>query len=359
MSDMNDIQKLVERVSRQPRQGRQSHKSDIFARQANDSGAPGTLVEPSAVLRGLQQWTTDDDRRFVAASRTVKTMPPGLYDIQLHPSLGLLFQRMDFTTAGLIRFPDANSEKVIKNLQRFWERAAVFKAASIAHKRGVLFWGPPGSGKSCTIKQLMQGVHDLGGVSIMFGAPELVILGLRQFREVQPDTPVLILMEDLDKILERYNESAVLNILDGVEDFQKIVFVATTNYPERLGAQVLNRPSRFDRVVLIDYPDACCRRIFLEHLAGEGVRRVMNLDKWVKDTEGLTLAHIMELYQAVVIMEDDYAEVLLVLKAMSDMPVSKDYVLPQGRMGLLHNSHLVGVGRNGDGDGGDPFYPGE
>ena len=46
---------------------------------------------------------------------------------------------------------------------------------------------------------------------------------------------------DLDAALAVYEESEVLNILDGVDQVDKVLFLATTNYPERLSARILDR----------------------------------------------------------------------------------------------------------------------
>ncbi|NJO18646.1 MAG: AAA family ATPase [Thioploca sp.] len=62
-------------------------------------------------------------------------------------------------------------------------------------------------------------------------------------------------MEDLESILKSNNPSTVLNILDGVNSFDNIVFLATTNYPEELESRIKNRPSRFDRRFYIGPPE--------------------------------------------------------------------------------------------------------
>ncbi|MFK5088309.1 AAA family ATPase, partial [Klebsiella pneumoniae] len=73
-------------------------------------------------------------------------------------------------------------------------------------------------------------------------------------------------MEDIDATLEIYNESTVINLLDGVDRVDKIVFLATTNYPEKLGTRIMNRPSRFDKRFKVGYPTDNTRKIYLEHL---------------------------------------------------------------------------------------------
>jgi len=124
---------------------------------------------------------------------------------------------------------------------------------------------------------------------------------MRVLRQIQEDTPVVVIIEDIDSFLEIYNESEILNVLDGVNEVNKVVFLATTNYPEKLGARIVNRPSRFDKRFRIGYPSKTSRRMYFEHLIGEGDENKLkqkisdlnlDLDRWVEDTDEMSVAHL-------------------------------------------------------------------
>jgi SpoVK/Ycf46/Vps4 family AAA+-type ATPase len=66
--------------------------------------------------------------------------------------------------------------------------------------------------------------------------------------------PCLLILEDSDALIKPGNRSFVLNELDGFSANTGICVVATTNYPERLDASILERPSRFDRKYPFDSP---------------------------------------------------------------------------------------------------------
>lgn len=198
------------------------------------------------------------------------------------------------------------------------------------------------SGKSSTIQLIIKDVIERDGIVVKFLNPVLFMEGIRKLREIEKETPVVILMEDIDSILEYYNESEVLNILDGVDEVQKMVFLATTNYPDRLGARIINRPSRFDKRFKIDHPNEESRRIYFEHLIG-GKERVkeLNIDinRWVKDTKGFSIAHLKELFVAVVILEDDYEQSVKTLKNMKEEINPRDYEdKPNRSVGFLKNN---------------------
>jgi SpoVK/Ycf46/Vps4 family AAA+-type ATPase len=231
---------------------------------------------------------------------------------------GIFFQKIPVMTDGLIRFPETNSEKVIEEIQKFWTREEAFKDHGLNYKRGIILWGPPGSGKSCTIQLVISDVIERGGVCFKFNNPELFCEGIRIFREVQPTTEVVVLMEDIDSIIEANGESEVLNLLDGVDQVEKVVYLATTNYPELLGARILNRPSRFDKRFKMGHPKKRSRRIYFEHLiSDEEIREYgIDLNRWVKDTDGMSIAHLKELFIAVCIFGNDYQEAIMTLQSM-------------------------------------------
>lgn len=285
------------------------------------------------------QWGTSDGTIFIPSSKTVAKLTPGVYEIDQSNSFGLFFEKIPVKTEGLIRFPDTNSDKVVAEIQKFWERESFFREYGIAYKRGIILYGPPGSGKSCTVQLIMQDVIQRQGIVIEFNEPYLFIDGMRILRQIQPKTPVVVIMEDIDSILEAYNESEILNILDGVNDMDKVVFLATTNYPDKLGHRIMNRPSRFDKRFRIGFPSAESRRAYLEHvIKKDNLEKLgIDLDKWVKDTDEFSIAHLKELFAAVVILGDEYDDALETLKKMKEEVKDRDYEAHMGFGAQTHN----------------------
>lgn len=279
-------------------------------------------------LNGLKQFTTTDCKKFFAAGSTVTCLVPGTYSIKVDHSTGIYFQKIDIKTDGLLRFPNSNSEKVIKEISKFWDRESVFKKYKLNYKRGIFLYGPPGSGKSSTIQLISEDVVKRDGVVFKFHNPSLFSDGIRIFREIQPDTPVVVLMEDIDSTIESYNESDILNILDGVDQASKVVFLATSNYPERLSQRILNRPSRFDKRFKMDHPDENARRLYFKNLIDDDAINKCSIDieEWISATENMSIAHLKELFVTVCILGNSYEESLEYLRNMSNIPRSdSDY----------------------------------
>lgn len=283
---------------------------------------------------GLKQFTTNDYKKFYPAFSTVPTLMPGIYDIEIDSMKGFYFNKIDVKTDGLIRFPETNSEKVIEEISKFWEREDIFKKHKLNYKRGIFLYGPAGSGKSSTIQLVCEDVINRQGVVFKFSNPGLFCDGIRAFREIQPYTPVVVLMEDIDSIIECNNESEILNILDGVDQVEKVVYLATTNYPERLGQRILNRPSRFDKRFRMGHPKKESRKIYFNHLIDEDTKSQykISIDKWVEDTEDMSVAHLKELFISVCILGNSYEESISTLRKMiENLPSSsEDYLNKMG-----------------------------
>lgn len=268
-----------------------------------DDGAPA--------VRG--QWATSGGM-FSLVGDTVSVLPPGYYD--LASSNGTLyFVPMIGRTDKLLRFPHAEVDTVLREIEIFWQREAVFQEFNLPYKRGILMYGPPGSGKTSALQLVARDVVDRGGIVLIWDTG-LFTSAYRQIRAVQPETPIVVLMEDLDAILEGRIESAVLNVLDGAEQMHKVVFVATTNYPEKLGARIINRPSRFDKRIRVGHPDAVGRQMYLKSLVEGHPELEIDLDLYIKDTAGMSIAHLKELFVATVLIGVPYCDALKHLKAM-------------------------------------------
>lgn len=303
---------------------------------SEDFPVQSVAVKSDNKSQGLVQWTTNDDKMFIPASRTAERILPGVYEIQQSNTIGIYFQKIPVITQGILRFPQTNSDKVLQEIQKFWEKEELFKQYDLVYRRGIMLYGPAGSGKSSIIQLIMKDVVARNGVVIKFTVPFLFTEGMRVFRSIEPETPVVALMEDIDSIIEIYSESDVLNILDGINQTSKIVFLATTNYPENLGARIINRPSRFDKRFKIGHPNPESRKMYLEHIIGSDKIKELNIDiqKWVNDTDGFSLAHLKELFVAVVILGDNYSEAIETLVSMKEENISSNQD-EESHMGFL------------------------
>jgi hypothetical protein len=259
----------------------------------------------------FKQWQVGANDIFRPAGTTRQSIPSGVFEFDRDDS-GLYAKKINVITDSLVELPDNASERVVKGMKKFWSMEARYREHGLLYKRGILLWGPPGSGKTVTISLLNKYLIENGGIVVMCSHPKLTSMGLEAIRRIEPTRRIICIMEDIDEIIEKYGEHDLLSLLDGENQVENIVMLATTNYPDRLGARIVNRPSRFDERILVDMPGSSARRVYLKNIIGE----CPELTKWVDETDGLSVAHLRELTAAVRCLDQDYDEVLNRLKKM-------------------------------------------
>lgn len=230
-----------------------------------------------------------------------------------------LFTQLPIKVDELLSFPDSLSESVLREIDSFWQRGHLFKEYGFLHRRGYLFYGPMGSGKSCLIAQIVDAIIKRKGIVFIAQNPSLLIFCLRRFREIEPERQVICLFEDIDALIETHGENQYLSALDGEHQIDRVLNLATTNYPERLDKRIVQRPRRFDRIIKIDMPSDKIRRVYFQKKLNIGDEE---LDKWVQATDGFSFAACAELVVSVKCLGNDFDDSVQKLSLMTAVKVS-------------------------------------
>jgi AAA+ superfamily predicted ATPase len=206
---------------------------------------------------------------------------------------GFYLTKVENATDGLIHLPDSASESVLREIEEFADLKPEFIARKMIYKRGIFLWGPPGSGKTSTLAQLVDIViNKMQGIAFVVGHPHYAAECLKLIRKIEPHRQIVALLEDMDALVQTYGEANYLSILDGENQVDNIIFVATTNYPERMDRRFIDRPSRFDSVIKVGMPTSAARAIYLK--AKEPGLTAEEVEKYVNLSEGFSIAHLRE-----------------------------------------------------------------
>lgn len=257
-----------------------------------------------------------DGDAYRPCGETVSTLPNQAYKIFTDEYGNPVFQILDLQTDSLFRLPDSQTDRVLNSIEKFWDSKQKFVNRGFLFKRGILLTGAPGGGKTTCIQLLTKQLLDKGGIVVLGENPYSTGKGLETLRKIEPERPLICILEDLDELVHRFTEAEWLALLDGENQINNIVFIGTTNYPQKLDRRFVNRPSRFDEIIEIPMPSTAARRAYLEQKIKPGDLNSQELDKWVLDSEGFSVAHLRELYVSVFCLDRNYDEVISRLRIM-------------------------------------------
>ena len=243
------------------------------------------------VLASASCWARSGDSYFPVNS-VVNTVPPGAFRVAMS-NQGPYLNKMAINIDNLLALPDSATEVLLEEFSQFWRLKPAFDKRGFTFKRGMLMWGPPGSGKTSAIWQMTQKlVKDQKGIVLFVEEPNYVIWMLTLLRRIEPDRPVVIVYEDIDAIIQNHGEHQLLALLDGEFQTNNVIHIATTNYPGRLDRRFIDRPSRFDTIMKIGMPTAAARRVYFMNKEPELTEET--LERWVEKTDGYSVAHLRE-----------------------------------------------------------------
>jgi AAA+ superfamily predicted ATPase len=167
-----------------------------------------------------------------------------------------LFKAIKSATFDNLILQDTLKQEIQFDLEQFFSARDVYDRFHIPWKRGILFIGPSGNGKTHTIKALVNYLQKpclyVKGFHNRFGTDDSNINNV--FLKARKSAPCVLVLEDLDSLLTEENRSFFLNELDGFASNLGIVILASTNHPEKLDQSILERPSRFDRKYYFKLP---------------------------------------------------------------------------------------------------------
>jgi ATPase family protein associated with various cellular activities (AAA) len=200
---------------------------------------------------------------------------------------------------------DANTRRMVRSdFELFFERESWFRQQhNLPYRRGYLFWGPPGNGKTATQRVMAAHPFIQPYTLDLSDSEEKSADVLHLFEKAAENTPALIILEDLDRAFptegKRTQERTVsfqtlLNCLDGVGSQDGVIVVATANDPTCLDAAILKRPGRFDRVVQYRNPDAELRRQYYLRLSPALTGEQFEIA--IEQTEGFSFAQLRETF---------------------------------------------------------------
>jgi cell division protease FtsH len=210
----------------------------------------------------------------------------------------------------------AGVDEAIEELQEVKEylaNPAKFQAMGAKIPKGVLLFGPPGSGKTLLARAVAgeAGVpfFSISGsdfVEMFVGVGASRVRDL--FEQAKQTAPAIVFIDEIDAVGRHrgaglgggHDEreqtlNQLLVEMDGFDQRTAVILIAATNRPDILDPALL-RPGRFDRHITVDRPDLEGRKAILRvHAKGKPFDEAVELDTIARRTPGFTGADLANL----------------------------------------------------------------
>ncbi|MCI0705820.1 MAG: ATP-binding protein, partial [Planctomycetia bacterium] len=227
--------------------------------------------------------------------RTITVEPSGSW----REGFNIRFQQLRPTRRDDIVLPDELIQVIERNVLGMLKHGAALRAAGRTLRHGLLFHGPPGTGKSMVVRYLASACKD-HTVILMTGQLQGLVRESCQIAKLL--APSIVVLEDVDLVAEDRDQNRcpvilheLMNEMDGLGPRAEVIFLLTTNRPEMIETALSARPGRIDQAIAFPLPDEACRQRLFE-LYGAGLDlSAVDVSRWVGQTNGVSPAFIEEL----------------------------------------------------------------
>jgi cell division protease FtsH len=204
---------------------------------------------------------------------------------------------------------DAVWRELDLNVSALFARRDLLTRMSLGTNRGMLLFGPPGTGKTALCRVLASEL--VGKVTVVFCDARAIGARMGEvYAELTRLAPALVILEDLDLVVGNRRSGRdgglheFLAALDGVMSAHDgVVTVATTNDVKALDDAAV-RAARFDRTIEIPLPDAGLRAAILRRYLGS-LESAIDVAAVARATDGASGAALRELVRRAVLVDGD------------------------------------------------------
>jgi DNA polymerase III delta prime subunit len=291
----------------------------IGIRDESQFGPPFCSLEILAAQRSAAAATRDEIERLARAHDVFRGQVLSFTESEHHGNELVSFLPRPAVTAADVVLPDGVLESIEQHIVGVADWSAELLRAGQHLKRGLLLHGPPGTGKTHTVRYLTGRMTDSTVILLTGRSIRFIDAAAALARRLQPS---MVVLEDVDLVATDRDYTpdgnpllfSLLDAMDGVGADADVTFVLTTNRADILETALADRPGRVDLAIEIPRPDAGCR----QRLFGVYVRDLTvdaDLAPVVTGTVGVTASFVKEMIRRTVLVS---------LRAGESPPVLRD-----------------------------------
>lgn len=256
---------------------------------------------PSAAARDAVR------EELIAKAKELNQNSPGLHTTRW----GSFYRIADISERPIesVFLKEGQMERIITHLKTFLANRDQYKKFGIPFRTGMMMYGTPGSGKTSTATAIANALNmDIYYISIR------AMQGDQEFEETVNKVPKnsIVILEDIDAVnatkdRESENNStefandvsmpSLLNVLDGMQSPEGVIFIMTTNHREKMDSAIL-RPGRVDLMEELNALDTYQLRSMLSYFTGEDCSRPSVYVPTITPEDGITSAEVSQIVRA-------------------------------------------------------------
>jgi DNA polymerase III delta prime subunit len=278
----------------------------IGIRDESRFGSPFCNLEILAADRSAATATRDEIERLMRLHDVYRGQVLSFTASEHHGNELVTFLPRPQVAAADVVLPDG----VLENIERHiidvadWSRELLSAGQHL--KRGLLLHGPPGTGKTHTVRYLTGRLATSTIILLTGRSIRFIDQAAALARRLQPS---MVVLEDVDLVAtdRDYTQDgnpllfSLLEAMDGIGADADVTFVLTTNRADILETALADRPGRVDLAVEIPRPDLQCRERLLRVYA-RGLSVDADLTRVAQDTEGITASFVKEMIRRTVLV---------------------------------------------------------
>ena len=246
------------------------------------------------------------ENSFVATPPTISNLPAGYYQVfpdrSNKPCANLIKIKQD----PVCYFDNGPFKNVFEEVETFWSSEDKYTKFGMSFKRGIIFHGKPGCGKTGLVHSLIKQHIENDGLVIRYEHYVDVISFAPALSSLEKNRRILMVIEDLDGICrDPEDEEDLLSIMDGAnsEFSNKILWIATTNNLDKIPHRIRSRPSRFDTCIEIPLPSKEVRLEYINFISSDFKEFFTEefKEELVEKSHGFSLAGLKEVILSVAV----------------------------------------------------------
>tara|TARA_R110000868_G_scaffold252178_3_gene508846 strand:- start:68 stop:946 length:879 start_codon:yes stop_codon:yes gene_type:complete len=271
-------------------------------------------------------WVSENEKDYYPNKYRENKLPSGIYSSKYSQEFGEYLSKFNWNSDLPFSIFENSFNLIKDDLDNFWSLKDKYKVNGLEFNRAIMLHGEPGCGKKYLCRRVAEYfVENYSGIVIYSDEiSDLKSLIESVKLDSTKEDKIMVIIEDAGILLEKNGMSSTSNIFKNKENEDGIYYLLTTNFEEKFGEYISDKPGYIEKSFLIDYPKI---KEIEQYIKSLSIAMEIKTDskKIAKDVLGLSIGHIRNLIESHFIFGYNYKETLLDLKEKQENIIKQFY----------------------------------